>query len=44
MDHDDKEHKALTAFKELWAKRFAEDCLLIFSTGRSHALFTKLQV
>lgn len=43
-DHDDKEHKALNAFNELWRSKFAQDSLLVFSTGRSHALYTQLQV
>ncbi len=42
-DHDDKEHKALIAFNELWRAKFAHDSLLVFSTGRSHALYKKLQ-
>jgi len=42
-DHDDKEHKALNAFNELWRAKFARDSLLVFSTGRSHALYKKLQ-
>ena len=43
VDHNDKEHAALTAFKQLWAQHFAKDSLLVFSTGRSHALFRELQ-
>ena len=44
VDHDDKQHAALNAFKRLWADKFAEDSLLVFSTGRSYALFSKLTV
>ena len=43
-DHDDKEHKALNAFNELWRSKFAHDSLLVFSTGRSHALYSQLRV
>ena len=44
VDHNDKQHAALEAFKQLWADKFAHDSLLVFSTGRSHALFKELQV
>ena len=44
MDHDDKEHAALKAFNELWKSKFAEDSLLVFSTGRSHHLYEELRV
>ena len=43
-DHDDKEHKALNAFNDLWRSKFAHDSLLVFSTGRSHALYSQLRV
>lgn len=42
-DHDDKEHKALNAFNDLWRSKFAHDSLLVFSTGRSHALYSQLR-
>jgi hypothetical protein len=44
VDHDDKEHAALTAFNELWKSKFAHDSLLVFSTGRSHHLYEELRV
>lgn len=44
MDHDDKEHEALNAFGQLWKDKFAADSLLVFSTGRSHALYEELRV
>lgn len=44
VDHEDKENKALLAFNELWVSKFAHDSLLVFSTGRSHALYTQLKV
>jgi len=44
VDHDDKEHAALKAFNELWKSKFAEDSLLVFSTGRSHHLYEELRV
>ncbi|KAK9823869.1 hypothetical protein WJX72_006056 [[Myrmecia] bisecta] len=43
VDHEDHDHKALHRFNELWKTNFAHDSLLVFSTGRSHNLFTKLQ-
>ncbi len=44
MDHNDKEHAALNAFGQLWKEKFAEDSLLVLSTGRSHALYEELRV
>ena len=44
VDHDDKEHAALKTFNELWKSKFAEDSLLVFSTGRSHHLYEELRV
>lgn len=44
MDHDDKEHAALNKFGQLWQDKFAADSLLVFSTGRSHALYEELRV
>lgn len=44
MDHHDHDNKALTAFNQLWESKFAKDSLLVFSTGRSHALYTDLRV
>lgn len=44
VDHDDKEHAALNRFGQLWKDRFAADSLLVFSTGRSHALYEELRV
>lgn len=44
MDHDDREHAALNKFGQLWKDNFASDSLLVFSTGRSHALYEQLRV
>ncbi len=44
VDHDDKEHAALNKFGQLWKDNFASDSLLVFSTGRSHALYEELRV
>jgi sucrose-6-phosphatase len=44
VDHDDKEHAALNKFGQLWKDKFAADSLLVFSTGRSHALYEELRV
>lgn len=44
VDHDDKEHAALNRFGQLWKNKFAADSLLVFSTGRSHALYEELRV
>ena len=44
VDHDDKEHAALNKFGQLWKDKFASDSLLVFSTGRSHALYEELRV
>lgn len=44
VDHDDKQNAALKAFNELWKSKFAEDSLLVFSTGRSLALYNELRV
>lgn len=44
VDHDDHDNAALTAFNQLWESKFAKDSLLVFSTGRSHALYTDLRV
>jgi sucrose-6F-phosphate phosphohydrolase len=43
VDHDDKEHVALNKFGQLWKDKFAADSLLVFSTGRSHALYEELR-
>ena len=45
VDHDDKTHAGLKEFNALWRdnKTFADDSLLVFSTGRSHALYQKLR-
>eukprot|EP00891_Asterochloris_glomerata_P006266 jgi/Astpho2/6266/fgenesh1_pm.00088_%23_25_t len=43
VDHDDKQNAALNAFNELWKSKFAEDSLLVFSTGRSLALYNELR-
>ena len=44
VDHEDKQNAALNAFNELWKSKFAEDSLLVFSTGRSLALYNELRV
>ena len=43
VDHDDKEHAGLREFNALWRDKFSEDSLLVFSTGRSHALYEQLR-
>lgn len=44
VDHEDKQHKALDRFGQLWKDKFAADSLLVFSTGRSLALYEELRV
>ena len=44
VDHEDHDNKALNAFNQLWESKFAKDSLLVFSTGRSHALYSDLRV
>ena len=44
VDHNDHDNKALLAFNQLWESKFAKDSLLVFSTGRSHALYSDLRV
>ena len=44
VDHEDHDNKALNAFNQLWETKFAKDSLLVFSTGRSHALYSDLRV
>lgn len=43
VDHDDKEHRGLREFNALWKDKLSEDSLLVFSTGRSHALYERLR-
>lgn len=43
VDHNDKEHAGLQEFNNLWRDSFSEDSLLVFSTGRSHALYEQLR-
>ena len=44
VDHNDHDNKALLAFNQLWENKFAKDSLLVFSTGRSHAVYSDLRV
>lgn len=44
VDHDDKENKSLLAFNNLWKSQYQQDCLLVFSTGRSLKLYNELRV
>ena len=44
VDHNDKENRALLEFNDLWQRSFSKDSLLVFSTGRSHALYEELRV
>lgn len=44
VDHKDITHEALLRFNRLWLTRFAQDSLLVFSTGRSPELFHALAV
>ena len=34
----------MNKFGQLWKDKFAADSLLVFSTGRSHALYEELRV
>lgn len=43
VDHDDKDHKGLREFNALWQEKLSRDSLLVFSTGRSHALYEQLR-
>ena len=43
VDHADPAHTALHAFNDLWDAHFAADSLLVYSTGRSHALYEQLR-
>ncbi|CAD7699281.1 unnamed protein product [Ostreobium quekettii] len=43
VDHDDPQDESLRSFNTLWSSSFAKDSLLIFSTGRSPALFEELK-
>jgi sucrose-6-phosphatase len=43
VDHADPAHTALKTFSSLWDAHFAADCLLVYSTGRSHALYEQLR-
>ena len=43
VDHDDKECKGLQEFNALWQEKLSKDSLLVFSTGRSHALYEQLR-
>ncbi|GBF89226.1 hypothetical protein Rsub_02103 [Raphidocelis subcapitata] len=42
VQNEDPAHARLLAFNALWASSFAPDPLLVFSTGRSPALFAQL--
>jgi hypothetical protein len=44
VQNEDPTHERLQLFNRLWAAAFAADSLLVFSTGRSPALFAELWV
>lgn len=44
VQNEDPTHERLQLFNRLWASHFAGDSLLVFSTGRSPALFAELWV
>lgn len=43
VDHNDPSHDALIKFNLLWAAEFAQDSILVFSTGRSPSKFQDLK-
>lgn len=44
VQNEDPTHEKLQLFNKLWTMSFAPDSILIFSTGRSPALFCELWV